>query len=123
MKNYDTYDSNRHPQSAQSPRARAAHPGRRPRKTKRSNRFFFGGIAAAVGAVIAFIGRFALAMEVKSVENSSALIVISGSKEMTRSEYFASAASTMSSCTAVAVICLILAAALLLLHRRQSALK
>lgn len=44
-------------------------------------------LVSAILAVVMLIGRIAMGMEMSTVEKSGALFVVSGSKEMTRSDY------------------------------------
>lgn len=84
---------------------------------KKEKQTLIGSIVSLVVAVIALIGRFALSSELNGIKKSGALIVISGSKEMTRSEYIEYATKLITSCTAAAVFLLILAAVLFVVYR------
>lgn len=71
-----------------------------------------GSIITAAASVVAWITRFAVHAEMKSIQSSYAARVIVGSEQMTRTEYLEYAAGVISNCTAVAVVFLIAAAVL-----------
>lgn len=86
-------------------------------KNNKSKLTLAGSAVSLVAAMIALIGRFALSSELDGVKNSGALIVISGSKEMTRPEYIESATKLITTCTTAAVFLLILSAVLFAAYR------
>lgn len=72
-----------------------------------------GGIVAAVAAVLAFIGRIAVSIELEGIKNTPAAVVVAGSKQMSRPEYIKFATDLINKCTIAAVVLLVIAVILL----------